>query len=253
LGNALSYVDLARLLPIEHPVYGLQAPGLDRGSSPIGDIEQLADVFVDALRSVQAEGPYYIVGYCAGSITALAVSERLRAAGAEVALLAAIDGGPPARHEGPVTHAGEVDTAWFAWELGVAADRQLDIDPDDLREVTGEPLAAAVLARAVAADVLPPDTSPAALARLLAVFDAFVRGVVDYQAQPYDGPVAVLRATEEPCATEATGRWVGVATGPLETYDVPGNHYTLLRSPNVETLAEALSRAMDRVAAGAGV
>jgi thioesterase domain-containing protein len=256
----LSYVDLARLLPADRPVFGLQAPGLDPGSSPLPSIDALADVFVAAIRGAQPAGPYYIVGYCAGSITALAVAERLRACGEEVALLAAIDGGPPAVLTEPVVHAGEADTAsWFAWELGVAADRELDIDPDDLHELTGEALAAAVLARAVSADVLPPDTSTAALSRLLATFDAFVRGVVDYRARPYDGPVAVFRATEEPCAREAVARWDGVATGPTWSYDVPGNHYTLLRSPNVEVLAEALACALaladgeDAVAPAAGV
>jgi thioesterase domain-containing protein len=249
-------VDLARLLPDDLPVYGLQAPGLDPGSTPIGSVDELADVFVDAIRDVQAAGPYHIVGYCAGSITALAVAERLRAAGEEVALLAAIDGGPPAPPTGPVIHAGEADTAsWFAWELGVAADRELDIDPDDLRDqsgepLSGEPLAEAVLARAVAADVLPPDTSTAALSRLLATFDAFVRGVVDYRARPYDGPVVVFRATEEPCASEAVGRWASVATGPFQSYDVPGNHYTLLRAPHVEVLAAALSSALELAATG---
>lgn len=256
VGNALAYVDLARLLPDDRPIYGLQAPGLDPGSAPIGDIDALADVFVDAIRGVQAEGPYHIAGYCAGSITALAVAERLRAAGEEVALLAAIDGGPPAPPTGPVTHAGETDTAsWFAWELGVAADRELDIDPDDLRDPSGEPLtgealAAAVLARAVVADALPADTSTAALSRLLAVFDAFVRGVVDYRARAYDGPVVVFRATEEPCASEAVGRWASVATGAFRAYDVPGNHYTLLRPPNVDSLADALTQALELAATG---
>jgi nonribosomal peptide synthetase DhbF len=256
VGNALAYVDLARLLPQDRPIYGLQAPGLDPGSSPTGDIDGLADVFVDAIRGVQAEGPYYIAGYCAGSITALAVAERLRAAGQEVALLAAIDGGPPAPPTGPVTHAGEADTAsWFAWELGVAADRELDIDPDDLRDANGQPLtgevlAEAVLARAVAADALPMDTSAAALSRLLAVFDAFVRGVVDYRAHAYDGPVAVFRATEEPCASEAVGRWASVATGEFRAYDVPGNHYTLLRPPNVDSLAAALAHALELASTG---
>lgn len=250
VGNALSYVDLARLLPRDRAVYGLQAPGLDPGSVPLRTVDELADVFVEAIRSMQARGPYHIVGYCAGSITALAVAERLRAAGQEVALLAAIDGGPPAPPTGPVTHAGEVDTAsWFAWELGVAADRELDIDPDELRlpggeALTGEALAEAVLARAVAADVLPPDTSTAALSRLLATFDAFVRGVVDYRAGAYPGPVVVLRAAEEPCASEAVARWDSVATGDFRAYDVPGNHYTLLRSPHVEVLAAALTEAL---------
>ncbi len=106
-------------------------------------------------------------------------------------------------------------------------------------------LAKAVLARAVAAGALPMDASAHALSRLLAVFDAFVRGVVvDYRAHACDGPVAGFRATEEPCASEAVGRWASVATGEFRAYDVPGNHYTLLRPPNVDYLAAELADAL---------
>ena len=57
---------------------------------------------------------------------------------------------------------------------------------------------------------------------------------------------------EEPCASEAVGRWDSVATGPFQAYDVPGNHYTLLRSPHVEVLAEALSGSLELAAVGHG-
>ena len=90
-----------------------------------------------------------------------------------------------------------------------------------------------------------------ALSRLLAVFDAFVRGVVvDYRAHACDGPVAGFRATEEPCASEAVGRWASVATGEFRAYDVPGNHYTLLRPPNVDSLAAALADALELAVTG---
>ncbi len=244
VGNALSYVDLAAHLPDDLPVYGLQAPGLDAGTTPEPNLDKLGHIYLDAIRSVQAEGPYYLAGYCAGSIIATVVAGQLREQGHEVALLAALDGGP-ADVDALVQHGDEATTAaWFAWELGRAVNRDLEIDPDEIRHLTGAALADAVLAEAIAQGVVPADTAGPQVARLLAVFDSFARAVCDHRLKPYDSPVAVFCATDAPNAEAAIARWPQIAMGPLNHYPVPGDHYTLMRPPNVPTLAEALNKAL---------
>jgi amino acid adenylation domain-containing protein len=244
VGNALSYVDLAAHLPDDLPVYGLQAPGLDAGTTPEPNLDKLGHIYLDAIRSVQEEGPYYLAGYCAGSIIATVVAGQLREQGQEVALLAALDGGP-ADVDALVQHGDEATTAaWFAWELGRAVNRDLEIDPDEIRHLTGTELADAVLAEAIAQGVVPADTAGPQVARLLAVFDSFARAVCDHRLTPYDSPVAVFCATDAPNAEAAIARWPQIAMGPLNHYPVPGDHYTLMRPPNVPTLAEALNKAL---------
>ncbi|WP_328333338.1 amino acid adenylation domain-containing protein [Kribbella sp. NBC_00382] len=244
VGNALSYVDLAAHLPDDLPVYGLQAPGLDAGTTPEPNLDKLGHIYLDAIRSVQEEGPYYLAGYCAGSIIATVVATQLREEGQEVALLAALDGGP-ADVDALVQHGDEATTAaWFAWELGRAVNRDLEIDPDEIRHLTGPDLADAVLAEAVAQGVVPADTAGPQVARLLAVFDSFARAVCDHRLKPYDSPVAVFCATDAPNAEAAIARWPQIAMGPLNHYPVPGDHYTLMRPPNVPTLAAALDKAL---------
>ncbi|GAA5074792.1 non-ribosomal peptide synthetase [Streptomyces similanensis] len=243
VGNALSYLDLTRHLPEDQPVYGLQSFGLDAGQHPVDLLEEAVEHYLDAIVGVQPDGPYHLVGFCVGSVVAYAVAQRLRGTGREVASLTMLDGGPPNLDNG-LEQADEADlAAWFGWELGRAADRRLEIDPDELRTVPPERLTEELLSRAAAADVLPPDTATGQLSRLMAVFNANVRAVRGYPLTPWDGPLTAVRAAEEP-HSPVTG-WQRLLDRPLRIHDVPGDHYTMMRPPHVPALAELLARATD--------
>ncbi|WP_307122911.1 amino acid adenylation domain-containing protein [Streptomyces sp. B1I3] len=243
VGNALSYLDLTRHLPDDQPVYGLQSYGLDTGQHPVDTLEEAVEHYLDAIVGVQPEGPYHLVGFCVGSVVAYAVAQRLHGTGREVGSLTMLDGGPPNLDNG-LEQADEADlAAWFGWELGRAADRRLEIDPAALRGLPPERLTEELLARAAAADVLPPDTATGQLSRLMAVFNANVRAVRGYPLEPWDGPLTVVRAAEEP--QSPVGGWQRLVGRPLEIHDVPGDHYTMMRPPHVPELADLLARATD--------
>src|SRR5207248_1548705 len=58
--------------------------------------------YVEAIRSVQTEGPYYLGGYSAGGLIAFEMARQLHASGSEIALVAIVDGNAPADRRGPV-------------------------------------------------------------------------------------------------------------------------------------------------------
>jgi len=94
-GNIVGFGPLARRLSAEQPLYGLQPSGLD-GRRPLqGGIEAMAESYLAALRKVQPHGPYLLAGRCNGATVAFEMAQRLRAAGEEVPLLAALDSDPP--------------------------------------------------------------------------------------------------------------------------------------------------------------
>lgn len=244
VGNALSYVDLARRLPEDQPVYGLQAVGLDAGQTPVQDLDTVAARFTAAVREIQPQGPYRLLGYCLGSVFAFAVARRLVEDGQQVAFLGVLDGGPPMLDNG-FEQADEADiAAWFAWELGRSADRTLRIDATDLRGLAGDDLVAEVVRRAVAADVLPPGTAGPQLGRLLATFQAGVRAARQHRAEPLPVHILGLVATQEDAPDHPVTRWAPLARAGLDLVHVPGDHYTMMRPPHVETVARTLERAL---------
>ena len=90
-GDVVLYERLARQLGDDQPFWGLQPPGIDGALKPASDIGKMAARYIEAMRSVQPEGPYSVGGLCAGGLVALEMAQQLRAAGHEVALVALLD------------------------------------------------------------------------------------------------------------------------------------------------------------------
>lgn len=87
LGNVFTDLGhLARHLTTDQPFYGLQ----DNADNP-AKIEALAAHYLEEIRTVQAEGPYFIAGICSGGVVAYEMARQLQAQGQTVALLALIE------------------------------------------------------------------------------------------------------------------------------------------------------------------
>src|SRR5690606_37216807 len=84
-GNVLNYQHLAKKLPADQPVYGLQAIGLDGHTPPLQRVEDMARRYVAEIRQVQPQGPYRLAGGSMGGIIAFEMAQQLVAAGQQVA------------------------------------------------------------------------------------------------------------------------------------------------------------------------
>ncbi|WP_376695020.1 non-ribosomal peptide synthetase [Wenzhouxiangella sp. EGI_FJ10305] len=94
-GNVMNYRALARALPTDVPVYGLQAVGLDGLTAPLTSIPAMAERYVGEIVSKQPKGPYRIGGGSMGGVVAFEIARRLRACGERVELLAMFDSEMP--------------------------------------------------------------------------------------------------------------------------------------------------------------
>ncbi len=90
-GNVLLYRALAKRLEPDYPLYGLQSQGLDGQSKPLQTIEEMADRYLQEIRTVQPTGPYLLGGYCLGGTVAYEMAQRLVAGGEKVAMVAMLD------------------------------------------------------------------------------------------------------------------------------------------------------------------
>ena len=95
-GTILHLQPLAKHLGTSQPFYGLQAQGLYGGAPPLLTVEEMARHYLSEMRSVQQQGPYYLAGYCFGTIVAFEIAQLLRREGEDVALLAMFNGPSPA-------------------------------------------------------------------------------------------------------------------------------------------------------------
>jgi thioesterase domain-containing protein len=83
-GDVFCYRDLATYLDPRRPLYGVEPKGLDGSPTP-ESVEEIAAYEVEQIRSLQAQGPYHLAGYCAGGAIAFESARQLAEAGEEVA------------------------------------------------------------------------------------------------------------------------------------------------------------------------
>jgi surfactin synthase thioesterase subunit len=116
-GGGLSwcYMPLARFVPEDLPLYGLQSPGFD-GDTPLpGSVTEMATHYIERIRAVQPTGPYHLLGFSFGGIAAHEMAVQLQDAGESVAALVIMDTYPHEEGEpaGPAVPQNDADD-WAA-------------------------------------------------------------------------------------------------------------------------------------------
>nr|WJZ49095.1 polyporic acid synthetase [Hapalopilus rutilans] len=85
VGEVLVFVNLARVLGDDRPVYALRARGFDVGETTFETFDEMVDKYVEAIEAKQSQGPYYVGGYSFGGAVAFEIAKKLEAKGKEVA------------------------------------------------------------------------------------------------------------------------------------------------------------------------
>jgi thioesterase domain-containing protein/acyl carrier protein len=98
LGNVFTDLGyLARHMDSDRPFYAFQ----DGVQNPIR-IENVASKYIDELRLIQPNGPYFLGGVCSGGVVAFEMAQQLRAQGERVSFLAMVE---PSRPRSPSSRA----------------------------------------------------------------------------------------------------------------------------------------------------
>ena len=235
-GNVLNYRPLAEALGDEQPCYGLQAVGLDGASTPLGSIEAMAERYLPEIRAIQPRGPYRLAGGSMGGVIAFEIAQRLRAEGEEVDLLALFDTYGP-------------DHPWFGGGVAARVAHARALPARDRWNMLREGLrnrarAAIVDLRAplywLAGRELPHDLRYAIVSR------ANVQALRLYRFAPYDAPITLFRAMQQPPGIEhgPTLGWDRIAQGGVDVIPLDGTHESFVEEP---ALGEELRAVIDRL------
>jgi thioesterase domain-containing protein len=80
-GSSAVFGSIAQHLPADLPVYGLQAKALSDSGTGHASIREMADCYVQAIRKVQPNGPYRLLGWSFGGIVLQEMAAQLEAQG----------------------------------------------------------------------------------------------------------------------------------------------------------------------------
>jgi pristinamycin I synthase-3/4 len=241
-GNVLCYLDLARHLAPDQPFYAFQAPD-DRPHAR--SVEEMAARYLAEVRRVQPQGPYRLGGWSMGGLIAFEMARQLAAEGQETELLALIDALPPETADAPATD--EELVASFAQDMARLLGFNVGISPEELRSLPEQEKLAHVVRLGHTAGLLPADFGLAQIEPLFATFAANLQASRAYAPEPYTGRLT-LWVSEATAASHAAAldAWSRLVPAGLDRTILPGDHYSLLRRPEVERLARELTAQLVR-------
>ncbi|OJT19745.1 hypothetical protein BO221_36000 [Archangium sp. Cb G35] len=245
-GNVLCYAELARQLGPDRPFYGLQSQGLVSSSPPpLERIEEMAALYVEAVRTVQPEGPYLLGGWSLGGVVAFEMARQLEQRGERVEVLALIDPSPAMASATPVPEdTGAQVASLFAMDLGQLG--RMELPAELLAQGDSEALLRHLLEEGRKAGLLVPEVGLEQLRALRDVFTHNLRALHQYVPRPIGSGLTVLRASESPDGDSQDRGWGTLARSGAQVLEVPGDHYALLRAPHVQVLAERLAGLLAR-------
>lgn len=97
-GFAWQYTVLTQYIKNGMPIIGLQSPRPNGLIAVSRNMDELIDRQLEIVRSIQPQGPYYLLGYSLGGTVAYGLAARLREAGEQVAFLGLLDTYPAEVH-----------------------------------------------------------------------------------------------------------------------------------------------------------
>ncbi|MCV6638056.1 amino acid adenylation domain-containing protein [Candidatus Albibeggiatoa sp. nov. NOAA] len=258
-GNVLYDYELAHALGDERPFYGLQSIGLDGVSVPLHTIEAIAAHHIEHMKQIQAEGEYYLCGHSAGAYIAFEIARQLEAQGDSVGLLAILDVDASYAYTSHECHKWD-EVTWilemarlfeevFHTTLGLLRDELLALDSPEQCYLHFKQKLENIY-------FYPPNTPMEQFMAHLNVFKANMLATTncDLPQVQLKAKLALFR-TEMGVYTDksaeilqdATWGWQQLAQQPVDVYDVPGDHNTMLQQPHVAVLADYMNDALDKV------
>ncbi len=245
-GNVLCYADLARNLGTEQPFYGLQALGLNETEKPLSSIKEMAMVYIEAIQTIQASGPYYLGGWSMGGVIAFEIAQQLLTQGQEVALLALIDSYSPSllnsvnREKNSANSLTEefnedLNIAYsFIRDLASIFNQEISFSGSELAHFTSDELLDKFITWSQETNLLPSDFGKQQIKNWFKVFQINHQALSSYSPKTYLGRSVFLGAEDSSIKNPG---WHQVIND-LQSQWISGDHYGLIKNP---VLAEKLN------------
>jgi len=258
-GDVVCYLELARCLGSDQPVYGLRSPGFYGERTPYARVEEMAAHYIEALKTVQPEGPYLLGGWSLGGSIAYEMAQQLVAQGERVSQLLLLDSTAWRDLEKNIgeEHLEEDDAALL---INMFAE-DLPIEATELREIPEDQRMDYLLKQAAGLNLLPPDLGVGQVSAFLKVYRTNVRAGTEYVLRTYPGAVTLFKTSKElnrvspeefaggdylmKMIQDPTKGWGDLATGGVQVINALGQHETMMKYPYVETLASQIRNLLD--------
>jgi len=243
-GNVLSLRPLSDALGKRQPLYGLQAVGLDGVASPLRTVEMTAEANIEAIRKVQPEGPYRLVGHSYGGVVAYEMARQLQQNGEKVSSLILLDSiAPSIARQTDIGNDDAADLADACSTIAHLYGARLDLDTERLRALPQHDWTALAVS---SLNDIGLEIEARQFTDFYGVFKSNLKCYRLYEPLALAGTmdISLYRATIREDADRALPEdygWNALVQGGVAIHAVHADHFSMLEAGAIEVVAAALS------------
>ncbi|AOX02682.1 hypothetical protein BJP34_27465 [Moorena producens PAL-8-15-08-1] len=184
------------------------------------------------------------IGWSMGGVIAYEMAQQLQAKNEPVALLTLIDSYAPTLIQMPL----EIDQAMIvnqlAQDLGGLYGQELDISHETLRKLEPDEQVLHLFEQSKQQGILPSDLEIELMRSLWKVLKANITAYYHYKPKAYPGSLLLINAsqTSPGVIEDPTHGWGSLVNGDIQTHTITGDHYTIIKAPQVEALTTELNK-----------
>jgi thioesterase domain-containing protein len=245
--SATCFVDLTSCRDVGWAIHGLQPQGMDGLLVPHSTVQAAAETYLHAVQELHPRGAVHLLGHSFGGWVAFEMAQKLRDTGRGIGSLTIVDSDIPDDKDSAIKEytPSEITLEWVAI-LGQKLGRSLGITIGDLELLDERGVRELLHKRLVVAGLMQPKSKPDILRGPLRIFATALR--TNYTpGSVFDGPARFVLVDDRKLdfagnrqrQAEMVAGWRAWIPNLVSSH-APGNHMTVLDSPNVDVLADLL-------------
>jgi thioesterase domain-containing protein/acyl carrier protein len=233
----------------DQPVYGLQAVGIDGLDEPLKSVEEMAAYYISEILEHNPDGPFLLAGYSTGAIIALEMSLQLEAMKKNVSVLVNFDFAA----EDKVSHPPPLKTKlkemfltflprqWHMIRSFIRYPKQTFDHQSTVWKLRLSGLMAKL-------GVTGKEQDSAGMDFLFYAMDIHRQALVNYELKTYNVKMDVLstKIKVNYMLKPVNMGWDPFVKNGLKTYEIPGDHDTMIQHPNSIVAAGILQKIIDK-------
>jgi surfactin family lipopeptide synthetase C len=263
-GQVFGFYAMSRHLGEDQPFYGLQShPALQQVDGK--SIEETATAYVEAIRTVQPDGPYLLGGYSFGGIVAFEMAQQLTREKQAVASVILIDTiSPLMTQQFPHDDNDEDESPYMSLVLRERAremGKDVTLSADSLRALKPDDRFKLLFKIMKENGLIDDETSQE-------IAEAYLRGIIKhtrarhnavrrYKPEVFRGKITLIQCADKAelvreferwgvNTDESRYGWTSLSTESVDVYEIPGSHETIIQEPHVKALAQRVLISLNR-------
>lgn len=210
-------------------------------------LEDVACLLANRILREYPKGPYLLGGWCYEGLLAYETAQQLQAQGADVGLLAVVDAATPSSRK-PFKFSGEVlarvqRELFHLRRLLKLPFSKWTAQIKERAEEFSQRLQRSRWQKSYRSGEGVESSSSSEADRILHL------AIAEYVPQPYAGAFLFFQAAERPMGKywDLAWEWKALTCDRCDCQEIPGDHVTLLKAPNIDILADYLKTALDAI------